>query len=323
MSLSNLAKDVGGWALYTSGAPWVARMPRSRQIHLANALGDAARRASAEDSARMAEEIEALIGDEPLVEPLDAIVAKAWRARAMNELEMLRFPTLDRHTLQGTVFVENSEHLTEAVGHGKGVILLTGHFGAHHLATAALGHGGHSVYRLTRPVDAHPETPEGRTNPLLATVRERRVALCASLPATPIDALGFLRPVYEVLSRNEVLALAFDRGDGRRFLHMKLGRRSATVSTQPWQLARSTGARIVPAAVVRHPGQHLHRVFLGKPIAVKRTADRAADLQVAADTFGEWFTRWLRRHPDHYAAYLLFRRKLQEAGGRPLFEGTP
>lgn len=320
MNLSNLVKDVGGWALYESGPRWIPRLSRAQQIGLANVLGDTVRRASAADVARMASEIDALVGDEPYDGPLDGIVAEAYRLRMMNEIEVLRYPTLDRRSLQGTVFVEHREFLDDAVSHGKGTIVLTGHFGAHDLMLAALGHSGFSVHRLSVPASASPESPEGRANPLLARVRERRAEFADALPATPIDALGFLRPAYQVLARNEVLALTFDGGDGRRHVRMPLGRRQALVSSQPWQLARSTGARIVPAVVVRQHGQHLHRLFLGRPIAVAHTADRDADLAAAAETYGAWFTRWLRKRPDHYGPYLLFRRKLQDAGGRALFD---
>jgi KDO2-lipid IV(A) lauroyltransferase len=321
VNLSNLVKDVGGWALYESGPSWIPRLSRAQQIGLANLLGDAVRGASAEDVARMSAEIEATVGDEPFDEPLAQIVSRAYRLRMMNEIEVLRYPKLDRRTLQGTVFVEHRDYLDDAVSHGKGTIVLSGHFGAHGLLLAALGHSGFSVHRLSVPVGTDPDSPEGRTNPLLARVRAKRASFDEALPASPIDALGFLRPAYQVLARNEVLALTFDGGEGRRSVPMTLARRTAMVSSQPWQLARSTGARIVPAAVVRQHGQHLHRVFLGKPIVVAHTKDRDADLAAAAETYGAWFTKWLRKRPDHYGPYLLFRRKLQDGGGRPMFTG--
>ena len=123
-------------------------------------------------------------------------------------------------------------------------------------------------------------------------------------------------------------ARAFDVGIGGSELNVacllaRLGRRTAWVSTQPWQLARSTGATVVPAAVMRTSRQRLHRVVLAKGFQVAQTADKEADVRAAAAIFGDWFTKQLRKRPDHYLPYLLLRRRVRRSDARPFFEDWP
>lgn len=317
-------KDVGGVALYDLGPRFVPRLSRSQLIGLAEALGDVIWRASPADAAQMREELEATLGDAPLEEPAEVIVRRAFQLRLFNELEVLRYPSLHARNLGETVFLEGREHLDEALSHGKGAIVMIGHFGANQMIMPALGHLGYAMNQLSAPPTAWGEIRvDGRANPLWRRIQERRWALEQTLPARHIDVFGFLRPAYHCLARNEVLGLAFDGGGGSRWIPMPLGRRTAWVSTQPWQLARSTGARVVPCVVTRTSRQRLHRVELAKGFVVQRTADRDVDVQRAADAYGGWFTRQLRRRPDHYLPYLLLRRRVRDGDQRPFFDDYP
>lgn len=316
-------KDLGGLALYEVGPKIIPKLTRLQLLVLAEQLGDVVWRASPEDARLMAEELDATLGDEPFDAPTADVVRRAFQLRMMNELEVLRYPLLNPKTVQQVVFVENQEHLDTALSRGKGAIIMVGHFGANQLVMPAFGYK-YAMHQLSAPPTAWAALrTDGRANPRFVKVQEMRWELEKRLPAQHIDVFGFLRPAYRALARNELVGIAFDGGGGSRFLKMPVGRRQANVSTQPWQLARTTGATVVPAVVVRVQRQQLHRVYLGKPILVPHTADRDADLQGAADTYGEWFTKWLRRRPDHYAPYLLLRRRLRSSDTTPFFDDGP
>jgi hypothetical protein len=61
---------------------------------------------------------------------------------------------------------------------------------------------------------------------------------------------------------------------------------------------------VVPAVVVRDPRSSAHRLVLGPPIAVPRSADRSADLRVIR-AYASWLSGWARRYPCHVAAHQL------------------
>lgn len=316
MRLSHVVKDLGGIAAYDLSPPLIRRLPRSALVALANQLGDLVCKTSPRDAAIMAEELRRTFG----CTDTDEIVRRAYRNRMLAELEILRYPALTPLNIGRTVRVVASGHLERALSHGKGAILMIGHFGANQLVMPALGHRGEVIHQISAPPTAWVgRRADDRENALWRRVQSRRHALEQTLPAHHIDVFGFLRPAYTCLERNEVLGLAFDGGGGSRWIDVKLGVRIASIPTQPWQLARSTGAWIVPCTVVRDPGDTVHNVILAEPWTVARSRDRVDDVRSAAARYVDWFSARCAERPDHYGPYLLHRFKVRESDDHPLF----
>ena len=314
--LGHLVRDIGGIAAYDLAPPAIRRLGRPALVRLANRLGDAVRRTSPRDAAIMAAELRATFG----CTDTDTIVAQAWRNRMLAELEVVRYPTLTAANIDATAALVGREHLDRALTHGKGAIVMIGHFGANQLIMPALGHRNYPMNQISAPPTAWlGRRADGRENAVWRRVQARRHALEQVLPARHIDVFGFLRPAYTCLGRNEVLGLAFDGGGGTRWVDAQLGERTASIPTQPWQLARSTGAWIVPCTVIHDPDDAGHRVVLDEPWPIEKGADRDADVAAAASKYVEWFTARCVERPDHYAPYLLLRHKVRDSDARPLF----
>lgn len=312
----DLVRDLGGLGLYELAPRTLQRLPRASLVALADRLGDLVRQNSRADAAQMREEVVATFDPR---DP-DVVVRAAYRSRMLTELEVLRFPALGPANIDDTVLIEGRHHLDAALLHGRGAVAMLGHFGANLLVMPALGHRGVPMNQLSAPPTAwFGRRSDGRENFLWRRVQERRWALEQALPARLIDVFSFLRPAYDCLARNEVLGLAWDGGGGSRWVEVPLGRRVASVPTQPWQLARSTGALVVPCVVVHHPGDPHHRVVFDEPWPVPKSKDREADVQFAAARYAAWFSAWCERRPDHYAAYLLLRRRVRDDDARPFF----
>lgn len=316
MRPQDLVRDLGGLGLYTGAPRALQRLPRASLVALADQLGDLVRRNARADAALMAEE---LVSTFAVADPAP-LVRAAYRLRMLTELEVLRFPKLGPANIDATVVIEGRHHLDEALRRGRGAVAMLGHFGANLLVMPALGHRGVPMNQLSAPPTAwFGRRSDGRENALWRHVQERRWALEQSLPARLIDVFSFLRPAYDCLARNEVLGLAWDGGGGSRWVEVPLGRRLASVPTQPWQLARSTGALVLPCVVVHEPGAPHHRVVFDAPWAVAKTKDRERDVSDAATRYATWFSAWCTRHPDHYAPYLLLRRRVRDDDARPFF----
>lgn len=322
-TVGHLVKDVGGVTLYGAGPRVVKRMSRAQLIRLSERLGDLVRQASRTDAQLMRDELARTLGDDlPL--PADELVRRAFRNRMLNELEVLRYPSLGPHNVSSTAVVEGKEHLDAVLARGQGAVIMIGHFGANQMIMPALGHAGYPMNQISAPPTAWLSIRnDGRVNPLFKRVQEQRWSLEQALPTQHIDVFGFMRPAYECLERNEVLGLACDGGGGSRWLPMPLGNRTAWVPTQPWQLARSTGAWVVPTHVVRDGRQVAHRVVLGEPFEVPKTRRKQADIADAVVHFGERLTGWIRERPDHYLPYLLLRIKVRGTDAKPFFDDYP
>ncbi len=243
----------------------------------------------------------------------DDLVRDALRVQMANELEVLRYGALTPQNLAETCVVEPREPLAGALARGKGALVLLAHFGANQLVMPALGHLGYRMNQLSAPPTRWVELlAETRTTPLWARVQARRWALEQRLPVRHIDVFGFLRPAFTALARNEVLGLAFDGGGGSRWADVPFLGRTARLSTQPVELARRTGAALLPTVVVRARGDERHRVVVLPEVALG-TAD-ACLRQVVATV-----EPWIAAHPEHYLGFLAMRRRVARQDGRPLF----
>ncbi len=322
-TVGHLVKDVGGVTLYGAGPKLVGAMSRRQIIRLAERLGDLVRRASPGDAGMLRDELRRTLGDD-LPVSADELVRRAFRNRMLNELEVLRYPALGPHNVSATAVVEGREHLDAVLARGKGAVIMIGHYGANQMIMPALGYAGYKMNQISAPPTAWLSIrTDGRVNPLFKRVQEQRWELEKALPTQHIDVFGFMRPAYECLERNEVLGLACDGGGGSRWLPMPLGDRTAWVPTQPWQLARTTGAMVVPTRVVRDGRQTAHRVILEEPFEVPKTRKKREDVADAVVHFGERLTSWIRERPDHYLPYLLLRIKVRGTDARPYFDDYP
>ena len=319
-----LVKDLGGLALYYPGQALVSRVPRPWLGHTARVGGDLVRKVARRDIEVARGELRKLFGSRALPQSEDDILREAWRQTMFNELEVLRYPHLDPSGIDEVCVVEGREHLDAALAEGRGAIVLIGHFGANQMIMPALGHQGYRMNQLSAPPPVWADIlRETRTTPLWEKVLARRWELEQRLPVRHINVFKFLRPALECLQDNQVLGLAFDGGGGRRWTQVDLLERRANIAVQPAQLARKTGAAILPTLVVREPGDRRHRVVITEPIAVERTKDRMADMAATMQRFVDVFAGWVERHPAHYLNFLLLRWKVRGTDVVPFFDDYP
>ena len=313
-----LVKDLGGLALYYPGQRLLERAPRRVLDPLARAGAAVVRWLGAED---LQAEAEALLawrassfGEAGARAPdRDALVRDALRVQMANELEVLRYGALTPENLDTTCIVEGREHLDDALARGRGVLVLLAHFGANQLVMPALGHLGYPMNQLSAPPTRWVELlAETRSTPLWARVQARRWALEQRLPVRHVDVFGFLRPAFTALARNEVLGLAFDGGGGSRWAEVPFLGRTARLSTQPVELARRTGAALLPTLVVRATGEARHRVVVLPEVACGAAHVCLRGVVAAVEP-------WVAAHPEQYLGFLAMRRRVGRHDGRPLF----
>jgi KDO2-lipid IV(A) lauroyltransferase len=187
----------------------------------------------------------------------DKIVRKSLQNHLRNMLEFMRYHQLNNHQLSSIVEYEGLDFLNTALSNGKGVILLTAHFGAKQLLQVALGHKEYALNQINFHMDG-----KELTNIQRRVSQKQRKNIEEKIPVTFISAKGFMGPVYKCLKNNEVLIIA---GDG-----IGLKRHMDISSYQPFNflgkkmmfpvnylnLAKKTGAQIVPVFVLREKTNH-------------------------------------------------------------------
>ncbi len=318
---SLLVKDLGGLGIYYPGQAAVARLPRRALLKAAQAGGDAVRLASQAEAAKALEELHLLVGDRPLPRDDAGILRDAYRQMMFNELEVLRYSHLTPRTIDAVCDLEGQEHLEAARSRGKGAIVLIGHFGANQMIMPALGHKGYPMSQLSAPPPVWADIlRDTRTTRLWELVLARRWELEQRLPVQHINVFKFLRPAFECLQQNELLGLAFDGGGGKRWTQVQFLARRCNLSVQPIQLARKTGAAILPTFVVREPGALKHRIVVTPALDYQKRKSRADEMHVNMQAFVDVFADWVLRYPEHYMNFLLLRWKVRGTDVAPFFE---
>ena len=203
--------------------------------------------------------------------------------------EFLRFPFLSPAERSAMVRVDNMEAILGAAAQGKGVLLLTGHFGNWEVATAA-GIAKFPQYRgrfhfVRRPL--HPPWFDA-----LVTRRFRRAGL-GGLPKK-----GALDAILDRLAAGDVVVFVFDQHAGGSdgipvefFGHPAGTFRSLAV------IALATGAPVVPAASWREPdGRHVLRFEEALPLIECEDVNEAIRRNTRA--YNAALERLVLRHPE-------------------------
>lgn len=203
--------------------------------------------------------------------------------------ELIKFSTLGREDMLARVDVEGEEHLRQAYQRGRGVFILTGHFGyweIHGLVTAL---HMRPIGVLARPLD----------NPYLHAMLER---IRTRTGNTVIYRQGALRKMLRELGQNEGVALMIDQ-----HLHSDtvsvdfFGRRAATTSALA-ALAIRTGAAVIPAFSLPLPNGRYRLVYERPvPLPPEDAPDAVAELTQRCTDVLEMYVRrdphlWLWMH---------------------------
>jgi KDO2-lipid IV(A) lauroyltransferase len=179
--------------------------------------------------------------------------------------------------------VRGMEHLERAARAGRGVILLTGHFGNFELLGAWLGRR-HPVEFVTKPL----------SNPGAERWIQRQRA--ASGVGTLSTASG-VKGIYASLRANRWVAMVADQDARRAGVFVPFMGRLASTALGPARLALATGAPIVMGFPVRGAdGRHV--LEIEPPLDPGPETDAAALRLTALHTAR--LEAWVRRYPAHW-----------------------
>lgn len=202
-----------------------------------------------------------------------------------------------KSSLRDRVRIEGDRHLREASDQGKGVLLLTGHFGNWELV----------------PVAAMLHFPElkGRFHVLRRLLVNKFVerVLFGRFSAAGLDVIpkrGSLGRVLDALARNEIVAFIMDQHakPGKDGVVVDFFGRKAGTFKSLAVIARSTGSPVVPAYCYREKGGHVMR-FL-EPVRWIERADPDEEIAVNTLEYNRVLERIVLEHPEQW--YWIHRR---------------
>lgn len=203
-------------------------------------------------------------------------------------VEFMRLRSLAPGQISDLVRLEGEENLREALAAGRGVIILTAHFGNWELLGARLaqvcGEGRFHVI-------AQPQRDERLTR-LLDSVR-------LSHEVNVISRGSAAREVLRILHRGETVGILLDVDMKEQGIFVDFMGRPASTAAGPAAFALHTGAAVVPVFDFRQPdGTHVGRIL--KPVEVVNTGDVEKDISENTTRFSAIIEAQVKACPEQW-----------------------
>lgn len=263
----------------------LGHLPRSLMLPLAEALGALAFRFGKKRAGVARENIRNAYPDKS-PEEVDRIAAKVFENIAVVIFDFFRIPWLNDKSLKRLVEFEGEEHFERAMKKGKGVILLTAHFGNWEMMAVAVGRFLHPVDIVARDLDS-PVIDE-----LVNWVRTRGGNGIISKERA-------MRKLLKSLSGNGVVGILLDQNvqlSDSVFVDF-FGTLAAT-NKGPARLASATGAAVVPIFNVREGSRY--RIMVGTELEMADSGDKEKDTEVNTQRCTKAIEEVVRAYPDQW-----------------------
>ncbi|MCS6816890.1 MAG: lysophospholipid acyltransferase family protein [Blastocatellia bacterium] len=216
------------------------------------------------------------------------LLRRAFRNLGRSLGEFSQFPKLTRETIRAIVTYEGLEHYERARAQGRGVLILTAHFGAWELSAFAHALYGYRMAFLARPLD----------NPLLDRLIETYRALSGNRLIPKREAA---RRVRRALRQGETIGVLMDLNtQPHEGLFCDFFGRPACTSPLLAHLALRTEAPVIPGFLIWDERTRTHILHFDPPIPLIRTGDPEQDLRLNTERFNKVLESFIRRYPDHW-----------------------
>lgn len=194
---------------------------------------------------------------------------------------------LNRFNLDRYIEFIHEEHYYRALEKGKGVFLLTGHFGNWEWMCAAvsLRFGGLSV--VARTFDFKP------LERLFGELRSR-------FGGEIIDKQKAMRKILKNIKQKRSVGILLDQNvDWYDGVFVRFFNQWACTNKGLALMALKTGAPVVPVFSIR-TADGRYRIIFEKEIELVRTGDKTKDVEMNTALFTRAIERNIKNHPDHW-----------------------
>ena len=186
------------------------------------------------------------------------------------------------------IVFEDFERFNQAIGEKHGIIFITLHYGNWDMGAAGLAAYGY-------PVNVVAETfPHAAMNALVQGSRRH-----LGMKVTPMEKVG--PSIIRALHRGEVLALLIDVPEPGGTVRVDFFGAPTEVPVGPARIALRSGARVMPAVVMRVKGEEEKlRPVMDFDLTYERTNDEDEDVRRLTQQIMSSLERLIRSDPDQW-----------------------
>jgi KDO2-lipid IV(A) lauroyltransferase len=225
--------------------------------------------------------LKAALAKEKTPAQLKAILKRVYMNIAQTFVEVLNLTKVSRRYVDAYVKVINMDRMRNAAQSGRGVILLTAHFGNWELSSLVGAIVGFPMIVLAR------EQKMKRLNELLNRLRESK--------GCKVVRKGIsVKFVFRALRNREIVGILADQDAGKRGVFVDFFGRPTSTAPGAFEFAKRTGAILLPNFIVRLKGPS-HHLFLEDYIDVS-----SGDVKAAIQSYMSLVESYVRRYPDQW-----------------------
>ena len=217
-----------------------------------------------------------------------AIMRDAYRNFGRMAAEWVHFFELNPGNIERYVTYEGRAHWDEAIrmSAGRGILVLTGHFGNFELLSV-----GHSIHGNRIAIVQRPNR-----NPIIDRAVAARRQRYGNLT---VSRKGAGREILRLLRQDWMVAVPLDL-DVRHGVFADFFSMKASTSDALARVAIATRAPVLPAFMVREGTSTRHRITILPPIETVRGGNRDETVRAYTQQFTSIIESMIRRHPDHW-----------------------
>ncbi|MDB9822333.1 lysophospholipid acyltransferase family protein [Deltaproteobacteria bacterium] len=194
---------------------------------------------------------------------------------------------LNHANLRDYVVFEGEDNLVKALEKGKGVFILTGHFGNWEFASVAISLRFGPIAAVIRPL---------RSPSLNRLINELRTQFGTEI----IPKLNALKKILSALKKNMMVGILLDQNvDWYQGVFVNFLGRWACVNKGLALMALRTEAPVIPIFPVRHADGRYH-IAIGEEVRLIRTGDKTTDVEENTALFTGIIEKQVREHPDQW-----------------------
>jgi Kdo2-lipid IVA lauroyltransferase/acyltransferase len=216
------------------------------------------------------------------------ILRETYRNFGRMAAEWVHLPAFERANIEHYVTYSGREHWDDAIrrAQGRGILLLTGHFGNFELLSVAHSIYGNQIAIVQRP----------NRNPLLDTAVATRRRRFGNLT---VERKGAARDVMRLLRSNWMVAIPLDL-DTRHGTFVDFFGLPAATNPALARIAMVTNAPVLPAFMVRQGETPRHQITILPVIEVRTSGDRIECIYENTQAFTRTIESMIRSYPDHW-----------------------
>lgn len=283
------ASRLSGWVGLSLCSSLIRVMPGSLLYNFAQGIADLGYLIARKHRRLALESLTIAFGQDKPKKEIERIAKDCFTFMAKSAVELM-FLMERPQLLKKRVKLAGRENLDYALSQGKGVILISAHFGNFPLMLARLSLEGYKTAGIMRPMrDSRVEKffQEKRLKLNIKTIYSQPRKTC-------VDAS------IRSLRNNELVFIPVDQNFGAGGVFVDFFGRKAATATGPIVMAKRTGAMIVPCFIIRQKDD-THKIVFEPPLDLKEARDGKSLILINTQRLTDIVESYIRKYPAEWS----------------------